>query len=124
VARQWPTLICLDGERPRHQSRAIVHKSRAVKTLARGDRQVGRATVDTGREAVRERRNRDRRAFGARLHIDGSQGSTLVPALTYDSGAGNGPFGLGWRLGVPSITPRVKQRPIAATGQLISRARN
>lgn len=24
--------------------------------------------------------------------------------LTYDSGAGNGPFGLGWRLGLPSVT--------------------
>src|SRR5215216_3809921 len=24
--------------------------------------------------------------------------------LTYDSGAGNGPFGLGWSLGLPSIT--------------------
>jgi hypothetical protein len=25
-------------------------------------------------------------------------------ALTYDSGAGNSPFGLGWRLSVPSVT--------------------
>ena len=25
-------------------------------------------------------------------------------ALSYDSGAGNGPFGLGWRLSIPSIT--------------------
>src|SRR5712675_653274 len=25
-------------------------------------------------------------------------------ALSYDSGAGNGPFGLGWNLSVPSIT--------------------
>src|SRR3954467_9752397 len=25
-------------------------------------------------------------------------------ALAYDSGAGNGPFGLGWNLSVPSIT--------------------
>lgn len=25
-------------------------------------------------------------------------------ALTYDSGAGNGPFGLGWSLGLPAIT--------------------
>src|SRR5450432_2638524 len=27
-------------------------------------------------------------------------------ALTYDSGAGNGPFGLGWNLSLPSITRR------------------
>ena len=25
-------------------------------------------------------------------------------SLSYDSGAGNGPFGLGWSLGLPSIT--------------------
>ncbi len=25
-------------------------------------------------------------------------------ALSYDSGAGNGPFGFGWSLGLPSIT--------------------
>src|SRR3954469_12321714 len=25
-------------------------------------------------------------------------------SLTYDSGAGNGPFGFGWRLAVPAIT--------------------
>ena len=31
-------------------------------------------------------------------------GPTL--ALTYDSGAGNGPFGLGWTLALPSITRR------------------
>ena len=29
-------------------------------------------------------------------------GPTL--SLTYDSGAGNGPFGLGWQLSVPAIT--------------------
>jgi RHS repeat-associated protein len=28
-------------------------------------------------------------------------------ALTYDSGAGNGPFGLGWNLGLPAITRKV-----------------
>src|SRR5580704_2803626 len=27
-------------------------------------------------------------------------------ALSYDSGSGNGPFGLGWSLGLPSITRR------------------
>jgi hypothetical protein len=27
-------------------------------------------------------------------------------SLTYDSGAGNGPFGFGWNLSVPSITRR------------------
>jgi hypothetical protein len=25
-------------------------------------------------------------------------------SLTYDSGAGNGPFGLGWKLALPAIT--------------------
>jgi RHS repeat-associated protein len=33
----------------------------------------------------------------------GRGGFNLSLALSYDSGAGNGPFGLGWRLGVPSI---------------------
>jgi RHS repeat-associated protein len=30
--------------------------------------------------------------------------------LTYDSGAGNGPFGLGWRLSTPSIARKTAQR--------------
>ena len=30
-------------------------------------------------------------------------------ALTYDSGAGNGPFGLGWSLGVPAITRKTSK---------------
>jgi len=30
-------------------------------------------------------------------------------SLAYDSGAGNGPFGLGWRLGVPSIRRRTQK---------------
>jgi RHS repeat-associated protein len=30
-------------------------------------------------------------------------------ALSYDSGAGNGPFGLGWRLGVPAITRKTSK---------------
>ncbi len=33
----------------------------------------------------------------------GRQGFTPALALSYDSGAGNGPFGLGWSLGVPRI---------------------
>src|SRR5262245_11519958 len=31
-------------------------------------------------------------------------GLTPALALTYDSGAGNGPFGLGWTLALPAIT--------------------
>lgn len=31
-------------------------------------------------------------------------------ALTYDSGAGNGPFGLGWSLGLPKISRRTEKR--------------
>src|SRR6476660_3169588 len=30
-------------------------------------------------------------------------------SLTYDSGAGNGPFGLGWSLAVPSITRKTEK---------------
>ena len=30
-------------------------------------------------------------------------------ALTYDSGAGNGPFGLGWHLGIPAITRKTSK---------------
>jgi Salmonella virulence plasmid 65kDa B protein len=29
--------------------------------------------------------------------------------LSYDSGSGNGPFGLGWRLGVPAITRKTSR---------------
>ncbi len=34
------------------------------------------------------------------------QGRTFVPplSLSYDSGAGNGPFGFGWHVSAPSIT--------------------
>ncbi|MFN8499656.1 MAG: SpvB/TcaC N-terminal domain-containing protein [Anaerolineae bacterium] len=34
----------------------------------------------------------------------GRAGNAPQLALTYDSGAGNGPFGLGWSLGLPTIT--------------------
>lgn len=30
-------------------------------------------------------------------------------SLSYDSGAGNGPFGLGWNLSLPSITRKTDQ---------------
>jgi RHS repeat-associated protein len=35
---------------------------------------------------------------------EGRQGFSPKLSLTYDSGAGNGPFGLGWSLSVPSIS--------------------
>jgi RHS repeat-associated protein len=34
----------------------------------------------------------------------GRQGFTPQLALSYDSGSGNGPYGLGWNIGLPSIT--------------------
>jgi RHS repeat-associated protein len=37
------------------------------------------------------------------------QGSSPKLALSYDSGGGNGPFGLGWQLGVPSITRKTSK---------------
>jgi RHS repeat-associated protein len=37
------------------------------------------------------------------------QGSTPQLALRYDSGAGNGPFGLGWSLTVPAITRKTSK---------------
>jgi RHS repeat-associated protein len=40
----------------------------------------------------------------------GRSGFTPEIALHYDSGRGNGPFGLGWSLGVPSITRKTDQR--------------
>jgi hypothetical protein len=33
-------------------------------------------------------------------------------ALSYDSGAGNGPFGFGWNLSVPAITRKTVQRQL------------
>jgi hypothetical protein len=36
----------------------------------------------------------------------GRSGFSPQFALSYDSGAGNGPFGLGWNLSLPSITRR------------------
>ena len=41
--------------------------------------------------------SRARQGFGPKL------------ALSYDSGAGNGPFGLGWSLGVPAITRKTSK---------------
>ncbi len=32
-------------------------------------------------------------------------------SLTYDSGSGNGPFGLGWNLSLPSITRKTEKGP-------------
>ncbi len=40
-----------------------------------------------------------------------SSGPTVT--LAYDSGAGNGPFGLGWRLSVPSIARKTASRAAA-----------
>ena len=37
------------------------------------------------------------------------QGFGPALALSYDSGAGNGPFGLGWSLGVPAITRKTSK---------------
>ena len=37
------------------------------------------------------------------------QGFGPTLALSYDSGAGNGPFGLGWNLGVPAITRKTSK---------------
>jgi hypothetical protein len=39
----------------------------------------------------------------------GRNGFTPQLALTYDSGAGNGPFGWGWRLDLPSITRKTEK---------------
>src|SRR6185503_20115221 len=36
----------------------------------------------------------------------GRSGFTPALSLSYDSGAGNGPFGFGWSVGYPSITRR------------------
>ncbi|MFC4306912.1 SpvB/TcaC N-terminal domain-containing protein [Cohnella boryungensis] len=48
----------------------------------------------------------------------GRSGLTPPLTLSYDSGAGNGPFGLGWRLDLPSVTrktqrsiPRYREEP-------------
>ena len=44
------------------------------------------------------------------LHVSpGRSGFHPQLALTYDSGAGNGPFGLGWRLQMPSITRKTEK---------------
>jgi len=37
-------------------------------------------------------------------HVSGRSGFGPQLSLSYDSGAGNGPFGLGWNLSLPSIT--------------------
>ncbi len=42
--------------------------------------------------------------------VEEARGVELDLALTYDSGSGNGPFGLGWGLSVPSITRRTDRR--------------
>ena len=38
--------------------------------------------------------------------LPGRSGFGPQLSLSYDSGAGNGPFGFGWSLSVPSITRR------------------
>ena len=37
-------------------------------------------------------------------------------SLSYDSGAGNGPFGFGWSLSLPSDHPQDRQGPAAVSG--------
>jgi hypothetical protein len=39
----------------------------------------------------------------------GRSGFTPTLSLSYDTGAGNGPFGLGWRLSVPSVTRKTSK---------------
>ncbi|HVH43009.1 MAG TPA: SpvB/TcaC N-terminal domain-containing protein, partial [Labilithrix sp.] len=49
----------------------------------------------------------------------GRPGFELPLDLTYDSGAGNGPFGIGWRLSVPQITRKTdKGLPRYAEGDV------
>src|SRR5438034_9149881 len=48
----------------------------------------------------------------------GRSGFCLQLSLTYDSGAGNGPFGFGWSLSLPSITRKTdKGLPIYDDGE-------
>lgn len=39
----------------------------------------------------------------------GRSGFAPALALSYDSGSGNSPFGLGWNIGVPAITRKTQQ---------------
>lgn len=42
-------------------------------------------------------------ALSIPLPLTPARGSSPAVSLRYDSGAGNGPFGLGWRLNIPSV---------------------
>src|SRR5690606_28806399 len=39
----------------------------------------------------------------------GRSGFTPTLTLSYDSGSGNGPFGLGWGIGLPTITRKTQR---------------
>ena len=47
----------------------------------------------------------------------GRPGATPELSLTYDSGAGNGPFGAGWSLRLPSVTRKTDTGVPAYAGQ-------
>ena len=42
-------------------------------------------------------------------HSPGRSGFAPQLSLSYDSGTGNGPFGMGWALSSPAITPQDRQ---------------
>ncbi len=48
-------------------------------------------------------------SFGIPLPVSPARGFEPQLSLNYDSGAGNGPFGLGWTLGMPSISRKTEK---------------
>ncbi len=50
-----------------------------------------------------------RASFELQLPLSGGRGFDPAMALSYDSQGGNGPFGIGWRLGINAITRRTSK---------------
>lgn len=64
-----------------------------------GEKFSANPVAGTGWMAVPITTSRGRSGFGPNL------------SLAYDSGAGNGPFGFGWRLSLPAITRKTDKGP-------------
>ena len=70
-----------------------------------GEKFAANPVTGTGSMTVPIATSSSRSGFGPQL------------SLTYDSGAGNGPFGLGWNLSLPSITRKTDKGPAEVPGR-------
>ena len=90
----------------RAQGRPALRRRETTVRLARRPSRCPKAAAPSAASARSSppTRHRHRLDDGAHRHQPGPLGLRPALSLSYDSGAGNGPFGFGWSLSLPAIT--------------------